>query len=113
MKESHARMFQAAPLRLVGAILLAAAVLKALAPHGLVGFLEFAGLPPALSGPTVLAIIGVEAAIGAALLVDPAWIWLNRVTLGLTLLFLAVPIFRWLAPDAPGCGCFGRWSNHG
>lgn len=53
-----------------------------------------------------------EAAIGVALLIDPRWHGLRWLTLGLACIFLLVPMVRWMAPDAAGCGCFGTWATH-
>jgi len=39
-------MLRIVPFMIVGAIFVVAAFMKAISPHGLVGFLEFVSLPP-------------------------------------------------------------------
>lgn len=100
------------PFRIVGAVFVVAATMKAFSPSGLFFFLEFIGLSAGLSRGASLVIIAAEGALGVALLIDPNWRALRWLTTLLAISFLTVPVVRWLWPEAPGCGCFGTWANH-
>lgn len=95
------------PTRVVGAVLVLAAVMKADSPHALLEFLRYVGFGGGHSGALVLGIVAVEAGIGVALVVDPHWKLLRRSAIVFVCGFLVVPILRWLQPAAPGCGCLG------
>ncbi len=96
---------------LVGLVLVFSAWAKALDPEGFSQLILERGLMPAsLAWPAAIAVIGLEAALGAALLVN----WRRPIVLVPVALlmgfFLALSIWTYLHPEqeTSSCGCFGN-----
>lgn len=89
-----------------GVVFLVSAGLKAWSPASLGPLLRFAGLPAVLHEPLTLGVIGLEAALGMAL------VWfesqsLRAVALGVVAAFTGTLAIMLTVAEPPSCGCFG------
>ncbi len=104
------------PARIVGALFVYAAIAKCIAPAGARGALAYLLRDSTLADPgaqraAFVLLVGIEAAVGAALLARPA----SRAALALAAAMLAgfiifLGMLLW-DPAAPACGCFGLVSR--
>lgn len=98
---------------LLGATLLTAAVLKALALSGFLGQLRLYGVPAGWIGFTAALLLLCEVTLG---LCGVLGVQLRRVgwgTLLLMALFAGATLLRWRALEGTSCGCFGTLSTGG
>ena len=97
----------------IGLVFIASGFLKALDPEGFTATVVGYGILPAAAAPLAArALLPLEAALGAALLVDYRRRWGVSVAVILLAGFVGLLGYTWATGgDVASCGCFGRFAD--
>jgi hypothetical protein len=98
---------------MVGAIFVLAAALKSWDLEETLRVLAYLGVPQALTGFAVYALIGTEAALGLLLILPRSPHWASWSAAGLLFAFTCVLAYLALDAKAPSCGCLGSLNRAG